>query len=60
MHDRNEFEAFAYEYRRKAESIDRPVVREIWNMVADRWSGAAARGEQQALARRPADASRTD
>ena len=47
MDDRSEFQAFALEFRRKAQTASSPVAREIWNMVADRWMMEAARGERQ-------------
>ena len=46
MDDRSEFQAFALEFRRKAQTAGSPVAREIWNMVADRWMMEAARGER--------------
>jgi hypothetical protein len=47
MDDRSELQAFALEFRRKAQNASSPVAREIWNMVADRWLMVAARGERQ-------------
>jgi hypothetical protein len=47
MDDRSDFQAFALEFRRKAQTAGNPVAREIWNMVADRWSIVAARDQGQ-------------
>jgi hypothetical protein len=51
MDDRSEFQAFALEFRRKAQTASSPVAREIWDMVADRWMMEAARGERQGAER---------
>jgi hypothetical protein len=51
MDDRSEFQTFALEFRRKAQTAGHPVAREIWNMVADRWSIAAARDQGQQATR---------
>jgi hypothetical protein len=55
MDDRSEFQAFALEFRRKAQTASSPAAREIWNMVADRWLRMAICGERQGPSDRPGE-----